>query len=253
MRQKTKKLEGGYRTSKEDLILQRLAKAFNDSKDSLEERLESFTKYVRRQALTRFLVQSELFTRIIHVEGSIIECGVFRGVSLFGWLHLSSILEPTNWRRLIYGFDTFCGFSHVSDKDLGRESAKVREGAYSNNSYEEIVALGNVHDDNRFLGHISKISLIKGDAVETIPQFMKDNPHIVVALLFLDFDLYNPTKIALENFLPRMPKGSLLVFDELNHPLWPGETLAVLETIGLRNLKIERFSYYPNISFAEIN
>ena len=33
--------------------------------------------------------------------------------------------------------------------------------------------------------------------------------------------------------MPRMPKGALLVFDELDNPMWPGETLAALESVGL--------------------
>ena len=38
-------------------------------------------------------------------------------------------------------------------------------------------------------------------------------------MLYLDFDLYAPTKAALETFLPRMPKGAILAFDELNQAL----------------------------------
>jgi hypothetical protein len=42
----------------------------------------------------------------------------------------------------------------------------------------------------------------------------------------------------------------VLAFDELNQAFWPGETLAVLETIGLRNLRIQRFPYMPQLSYA---
>jgi hypothetical protein len=68
--------------------------------------------------------------------------------------------------------------------------------------------------------------------------------------LYLDVDLYEPTKILLENFLPRMPKGAVIVFDELNAKMFPGETKAVDEVIGLRNLKIERFSFDSYVSYA---
>ena len=49
-----------------------------------------------------------------------------------------------------------------------------------------------------------------------------------MSLLFLDFDLYEPTKAALEQFVPRMPRGAVLAFDELDNPIWPGETKALL-------------------------
>jgi hypothetical protein len=40
-----------------------------------------------------------------------------------------------------------------------------------------------------------------------------------------------------------MPKGALIAFDELNHPFWQGETAAVMEELGLRNLRVKRFSF----------
>jgi len=245
-----RQLEGGYRNDDEKLVPKRLAEAFCASIETTEEKLDSFTKYVRRQTVTRLMAQYELVKRIVAVEGAIVECGVYRGASLFGWLHLTSILDPMNWRRKIYGFDTFSGFASVSDKDLGCEEAAIRQGCYSSDSQREIEALCQIHDTNRVLGHIEKTTLVRGDATATIPEFIAGNPHLVVSLLFLDFDIYEPTKVALDCFLPRMPKGALLVFDELNHPLWPGETLAVMETMGIGSLRIQRLPFYPNMSFA---
>ena len=74
--------------------------------------------------------------------------------------------------------------------------------------------------------------------------------HLVVSLLYLDLDIYEPTKKALEVFLPRMPKGAIIVFDELNAKIFPGETMAVAEAIGLRNLRIERFPFDSYVSYA---
>jgi hypothetical protein len=68
----------------------------------------------------------------------------------------------------------------------------------------------------------------------------------------LDFDLYEPTKIALEHFAPRMPKGAIIAFDELDNPLWPGETLAMLEAFRDKPLRLERLPFDPYIAFAEI-
>jgi hypothetical protein len=47
-------------------------------------------------------------------------------------------------------------------------------------------------------------------------------------LLYLDFDVYEPTKAAIEALRPHMPKGAAIVFDELYSRQWPGETLALL-------------------------
>ena len=63
-----------------------------------------------------------------------------------------------------------------------------------------------LYDLNRSLGHIPKIELVEGDACKTIPDYVLENEHSLISLLYLDFDLYEPTKIALETFIPRMPK-----------------------------------------------
>jgi hypothetical protein len=63
-------------------------------------------------------------------------------------------------------------------------------------------------------------------------------------------DLFEPTKKALEMFLPRMPKGAVVAFDELDNPMWPGETLALAESIGINKLSIRRFEWDPYIGFA---
>ena len=46
---------------------------------------------------------------------------------------------------------------------------------------------------------MNKISLIKGNAVETIPEWKHQNKEVVISLLYLDFDIYEPTLVALEN------------------------------------------------------
>lgn len=59
-------------------------------------------------------------------------------------------------------------------------------------------------------------------------------------MAIFDFDIYQPTKIVLENIVSRFTKGSLLVFDELSCPFFPGETIALMETLGLNNIKLRR-------------
>ena len=92
--------------------------------------------------------------------------------------------------------------------------------------------------------------MIRGDMPETIPEFIQKHRNLVVSLLFADCDLYEPTKTAIEHFLPRMPKGAVIAFDELDNPIWPGETLALLDAIGVHKLKLQRFEWDPYVSYA---
>lgn len=241
-----------YRTEAEDQIGKEIEQIFQACPDPVEIRLENFPKYVRRQHLKRFLAMYELFKLAMPVKGSVVECGVFRGFGLMSWAKLSTILEPENLTRRIYGFDTFAGFPTVSDADR-TGSGKGQVGGLNASSHDELQSLIEQYDRDRFLGHIPKVELVKGDITKTAPAFVESHPHLVVSLLFIDCDLFEPTKAALEAFLPRMPRGSIVAFDELDNPIWPGETLAVLETVGLNKLRLRRLEWDPYISYAEID
>lgn len=240
-----------FKTPQEAAVGPAIAKVFERSSDSTEQKLEAFPRYVRRQHLKRFLAMYELYKRILSVKGSIVECGVFRGFGFMSWVKLSAILEPENLTRRIYGFDTFDGFPSLTETDDNIHTS-THVGDLRADSHDELIALLKLHDQDRFLGHIPKAHLIKGDIVRTAPEFLRDHPHLVVSLLFLDADLYEPTKAALQTFLPRMPRGAVIAFDELDNPQWPGETVALLEEVGLNRLRLERLEWDPYIAFAHV-
>ena len=98
----------------------------------------------------------------------------------------------------------------------------------------------------------SKVDVVPGDFAETSRQYLRDHPHLVVSCLYLDFDIYAPTKLAIELFVPRIPKGGVIVFDELNEEAFPGETLAVMEQFKLADLRVRRFPFEPRISYAVV-
>jgi hypothetical protein len=225
---------------------------FDTSKFNTEDKCRNFTKFVKRQHTARFLARYEIFKRVLEVKGSIIECGVHQGGGLLGWGHYSAALEPYNYHRKIIGFDTFKGFPSIHPNDGVDEHAKI--GNFS----EEIDIVLDINksikefDENRFLNNKEKFEIVVGDALITIPNYIEKNPHTIVSLLYLDFDIFEPTITALENFLPRIPKGGIIAFDELNNPVWPGETLALLKKFDLNNCKLESFTFEPEISFIQL-
>ncbi|MFC7528295.1 TylF/MycF/NovP-related O-methyltransferase [Actinoplanes sp. GCM10030250] len=242
---------GGLQNETERQVPGAIAEVFQNSTDDLPTRLANMARYARRSQVTRFAALYELFKLCLPVKGSIVECGVFRGASFMTFAQLSAALEPTNLTRRIYGFDSFGGFPSVSSQDRP-ETTEVRAGDLASDSYAELSRLLEIYDTDRFLGHLPKARLIRGDVTETIPQFVADNPHLVISLLFLDLDLYEPTIVALRNLLPRLPRGAVLAFDELDNPLWPGETAAVLDEVGLNRLELRRFEFDPYIGYAVI-
>lgn len=212
----------------------------------LDNIADDFPMFIRRQDLVRYLSRYELFKLALNVKGSIVECGVHRGASLMLYALLSSIYEPYAFNREVIGFDTFEGIAGVHEKDKGYAGV----GDFSDANLELLKECVGLYDLNRPLSHIPKVQLVKGDAVKTIPRFFRENTYVVVALLYLDFDLYRPTKTALEIILPRMPKGAILAFDELNARQWQGETLALAESLGINKLKIRKFPEDPYVSYA---
>jgi hypothetical protein len=227
---------------------------FDESPGANADKLDAFPKYIRRQSLARVLALQDLFRMVLDVPGDVMECGVHLGGGLMTFAQMSAVLEPMNLQRRVIGFDTFSGFPTVSDADRigARENATLHIGGYRADSLGDLDRCISLYDANRPIGHIEKVVLVKGDAVKTIPAFLDSNPHTIVSLLHLDFDLYEPTRAALNGFVPRMPKGAVIVFDEINHPAWPGETLAVVDALGIPKLRLKRFTFEPHISYAVV-
>lgn len=221
---------------------------------TINEKLSNFPKFVSRQDLSRFLYKYEIFQKVLNVHGSIVECGVHMGGGTYAFANLSAILEPYNYQRRIFGFDTYAGFPSVDAKDhtteKGSEVAKVGAFNVEGDILADLEVCNELYNMNRPTGHMNKVSFIKGDVEDTIPQFLKDNPQLVISLLYLDFDIYKPTQVALKALIDRVPRGGIIAFDELNNEDWPGETEAVHEIIGLKNLKLQRIPFEPCRSFA---
>jgi len=230
-----------------------LEQYFESSVGTLTEKLENFTKYVQQSTLNRFLARYEIFKHILTVPGAIIECGVLFGGGLMTFAHLSSMLDPWSVSRRIVGFDTFSGFKNLLDVDQGPgRSRHAKEGGLGVDSFDDLMRAIKIFDRHRVLGHLPKVELVRGDICETVPKYVADNPHLVVSLLFLDADVYEPTKVAIEQFLPRMPKGAVIAFDELYTQHWAGETKALVDTIGINALRLQRPLFSTWMSYAVI-
>jgi hypothetical protein len=186
----------------------------------------------------------------LNVSGSIVECGVLHGAGLLTWAKLSSIFEPANHPRKVIGFDTFEGFPSVSAADTQGTFQDTKVGGLRGSAFEYVQEAVRIYDLNRPIAHIPKVELVKGDLCETGPKHIEENPHLSIAMLYLDVDLYEPTKVALETFVSRMPKGAIIVFDQFNARIFPGETRALNDVIGIRNLEIRRFPFDSYVSYA---
>lgn len=221
--------------------------------------LLNFPKYTDRQHIAKFLAKYEIFKLIQDVPGDILECGVLNGGGLMSWANFSAILEPYNYMRRVIGFDTFTGFpaGSISENDFVeadlRSVDRIEPGKNKASAGpEEMLEAIRLFDSNRPIGHVRKVELIVGAAEETIPKFLSANPQLVVALLNLDFNLYSPTRSALNHFFHKIPKGGIIVIDDLGSQRWPGESRAVEDMLGIRSLRLKRIPFEPVVAYSVI-
>lgn len=196
-----------------------------DNKDIID-----FALYSPINSIQRFLIKYELMKLIQDIPGAVIEMGVCSGNGLMSLIHCHNILQPTYKYREFYGFDTFEGFPSIHENDIA--DVKWEKGDFCNYGYDRLNNIISIHNDYYYLP--TNFKLIKGDVKETLPQFLNENRHVIVSLLYLDLDIYEPTKLALKYIVPKMAKGSIIAFDELNWKSFPGETIAVLEELGTK-------------------
>lgn len=214
----------------------------------------NFPKYIDRQHLSKYLVRHELFKLVTGVTGAIVEGGVYNGGGLMLWAQLSALYEPYNHLRRIIGFDTFAGLPQPTARDVVADTRRpMTQGQFACTSKEELEQAIALYDRNRPLGHVPRVELVAGDATATIPAYVAAHPHLLVALLCLDFDLYEPTRAALSCLLPRMPRGAVILCDEIANPRCPGETAALLEEAGAGRLRLQRFPFEPEIGYAVLD
>ena len=96
-----------------------------NSPESDFNKFDNFTKYVQKGSISRFIARYEVYKMQLNIPGVIIDIGVGRGASLFTWANLSSIFEPTNYTREIFGFDTFTGMEKIKKKDKSKKKSKT--------------------------------------------------------------------------------------------------------------------------------
>jgi hypothetical protein len=211
--------------------------------------LSNLGLFLSSKSLSRILFMDHLYRQIIDVQGSVFEFGTRWGQNIALFAALRGIYEPFNRHRRIVAFDTFEGFPGIDSKDGSSDMMKRGELAVTENYQQYLERVMELQEQDNPLAHIRKFSLRKGDATVEFGRYLEECPETIVALAYFDFDLYEPTLRCLEAIKPRLVKGSVVGFDELNDPDSPGETLALMESFGLQNVRLKRFPHASRVSY----
>lgn len=182
----------------------------------------------------KFINQYELYKKIIHLPGEVLEFGVYKGASIMRLLAFRNLLE-TNYSRKIIGFDVFGKFPDKLELENDRKFVQKFEEAGGYGISKEELEQHILHKG------YTNFELVKGDIFETLPLFLEKNPALRISLLHIDVDVYEPTKFILELLWDRVVKGGILMLDD--YGTIEGETKAVDEFMKSQPLKLEKLPY----------
>jgi hypothetical protein len=176
---------------------------------------------LRADALNRFAYFGRIFDRIKTIDGDVVECGVYRGLSL---ILLAVYVRNEGRHRDLWGFDSFEGFPDVP---AWERSQFAREGRFGDTTAGEVERAVSFALGDPALTTV-RLHLKPGFFDQTLPAYQGDK----IALLHLDCDLYNSYRTALTELYPRVVSGGVVCFDEYHDDNYPGATQAIREYLG---------------------
>lgn len=158
------------------------------------------------------------------IEGSIVECGVYKGGSagVMAYAAKKSLLNRDIWL-----FDSFEGLPNPTKKD----------GADAKKQYYKGFCKGDVKDVRKIFAKLDidprRMHIKKGWFKDTF----KNNNIPKIAILHIDADWYDSVALCLDKFYANVSKGGYIVLDD--YACWEGCKRATSDFIKRKRLKIE--------------
>lgn len=194
--------------------------------------LHHFPAYVGHMTLNRFLTLYELYKSVLGIAGHIAEVGVYKGAGSLFFGKLIQIFEPESL-TMVHGFDNFEGTAAVPENPL-----QVGGGNLSDEGkLRELIALQKMD---------SMVKVHKMNAEKDWDVFFASHYHLQFKLIFLDSGTYAVTAASIKALWPRLIPGGVIIFDQYNHEVAPGETRAVNEMLPHEKIETIPNSWMPN-------
>ena len=181
------------------------------------------------------LIQAARYVHLRPIEGDVVECGVWRGgSSMAAALALKSMGDTG---RRLWLFDTFEGMSKPSSDDRSIESGEPAIDKWMQTKTGEDASdwcwasVEDVRANMERTGYPrQQLRMIKGKVEDTLR--VPDNIPDRIAILRLDTDWYESTKVELETLFDRLAPGGVLILDD--YGTWAGARKAVDEFFSTR-------------------
>jgi O-methyltransferase len=186
------------------------------------------------------LLEAVRYVETEGIPGDFAECGVWRGGSVMAMARKLVALGKDD--RRIWLYDTFAGMTQPSEHDVDAASGKPAAALMADtpvgdgNNVWALASRSDVEANLRLTGYPSeRFSLVAGDVAQTLKEFVPQQ----LALLRLDTDWYESTRVSLEILYPKLAVGGVCILDDYGH--WQGAKEAVDEyfnTLGIRPLMV---------------
>lgn len=200
--------------------------------------------FARRMHFMKSFAHYEVFKLIADLPGDIVECGVYKGSSLFSFARFLETFSSGDRTRKVLGFDHFKGLELRSEIDgFDPTVGNTAEGWNASAFRDTLFSLVDSFNSDSFVPQKPRIELIDGDIRETAKSYTSTNPGLRISLLHLDMDLYDPTLEALKDFWPHILTGGVVLLDEYAITAWPGESKAVEDFFNGAMPRIQKFSW----------
>ena len=185
--------------------------------------------------ISKILAHYELYKMVIDIPGAIVECGVFKGAS-FARFAMFRDLYGISYSKQLIGFDIFGKFPETNYND----DIEFRQ-RFINAAGDESISKKQLMEVLKHKSVDKNVELVEGDIVETVPNYIENNPQLKISLLNLDTDVYEPAKVILENLYPRIVRGGIIILDD--YGIFPGETRAVDDYFKDKDIRILKFPF----------
>jgi macrocin-O-methyltransferase TylF-like protien len=190
----------------------------------------------------KLLAHYELYQRAQRVAGAFVECGIFKGASLARFAMFRHLFESEETRALI-GFDVFGKFPETAfDAD------KDRRARFISAAGDESISVDQLRKVLADKGCDKNVTLVVGDICQTVPTYVAEHPELRIALLHVDVDILEPTRVVMETLAPLVVPGGVIVLDD--YGIFPGATRAVDEFMKGRPERIQKLPYALAPSFV---
>ena len=203
---------------------------FTDEERSIIEKVSAYTMTSPERIVC--LIRAIDYVEANAIEGSVVECGVWKGGSI-----MAALLALKESHRTVYLYDTFEGMSEPTKEDKSYKDESATKAFLNKDEYWEKIAcystLDEVKENIRKVNYPSdKIKFIRGKVEETIPETIPEK----IAVLRLDTDWYESTMHEMVHLFPKLVSGGVIIIDDYGH--WKGCKKAVDEYISKYNIKL---------------